>query len=62
MASDATLSIRVGVSDTDALYRASEGEVKAAYRHRNQLAWREVCRVLEGDGYGVSDREAWYGW
>lgn len=52
-----SILLELGVADTDALHRISEEEVKAECRDRGWLVWREICRVLEGLGYDVSERQ-----
>ena len=47
---------RLGVADADALYGLSREEIQAAEGNGRRGAWQEICDVLEGLGYDVSDR------
>ncbi|REK42375.1 MAG: hypothetical protein DWQ46_13615 [Planctomycetota bacterium] len=52
---------QLGVKDTDALYKIDKAAVSDVCGGDAWHPWREICRVLEGLGYDVSDRQSsWY--
>ena len=52
---------QLAVTDTDALYRLEKAVVDKLCGHWHSRGWNEICRVLEGLGYDLSDRQ-YYDW
>lgn len=49
----------LGITDSDALYRVDRKALRNAARDGADWPWSEICRVLDGLGYDVSDRQFW---
>ena len=46
----------LGVKDTDELFQVNEPRVEQVVKGYDDKAWTEICRVLEGLGYDMSER------
>ena len=53
---------RLGVANTDELWKQKQDQVRTACDDKFGPAWNEITRVLEALGYDVSKREQAYEW